>query len=198
MPRIFTVGHSNHDSTRFVELLLQHGVELAIDVRAQPYSAYATWFNREALESLLQRRGIAYRFEGATLGARPIDPACYVDGRVVYEQVSAQPTFAGALRRAVSDAELARTALVCAEGDPMVCHRSILLARRLTEGGADIAHILADGALETQEQLTQRLMRALELDQPDMFRTRDQQRAHAFEVQEERIAWRRDAVRGTS
>ena len=198
MPRIFTIGHSNHDSTRFVELLVQHGIELTIDVRAQPYSAYATWFNREALESLLQRQGIAYRFEGATLGARPIDPACYVDGRVLYERVAAQPTFATALQRAASDAERVPTALVCAEGDPLACHRGILLARLLTDAGLEVAHILADGTLEPQAHLAARLMRTLELDQPDMFRTRDQQRAHAFEVQEERIAWRRDAVRGTS
>ena len=198
MARIYTIGHSNHESGVFLALLERHRIELLIDVRAQPYSAYATWFNREALESLLQRRGIAYQFEGATLGARPADPACYSDGRVVYERVAAQPMFATALQRAASEAERTPTALICAEGDPMVCHRSILLARLLTDGGIDVAHILADGALETQEQLTHRLMRMLELDQPDMFRTPEQQRQLAYDLQEERIAWRRDAVRGTS
>lgn len=198
MSRIYTVGHSNHETAWFLKLLERHGVELVIDVRAQPYSAYATWFNREALQSLLQRRGIAYRFDGATLGARPTDPVCYSEGRVVYERVAAQPAFAEALDRTVADAERVATALLCAEGDPMVCHRGILLARALTNSEVCVAHILADGSLETQEQLTNRLMRVLELDQPDMFRTPEQQRSLAYEVQEERIAWRRDAVRGTS
>ena len=195
---ILTIGHSNHESELFLGMLEQHRIELVIDVRAQPYSAYATWFNREALQHLLQSRQIAYRFDGVTLGARPTDPACYVDGRVAYERVAAQPAFIEALNRAASDAQRVPTTLLCAEADPISCHRSVLLARRLTDDGVEVAHILADGRLETHDDLSQRLLCTLDLDQPDMFRSPTQQLQLAYDLQEHQIAWRRDAVRGTS
>ncbi len=198
MPRVYTVGHSNHQPDAFVALLLQHCIGLIIDVRAQPYSAYTTWFNREALEALLRRHGLAYQFAGVALGARPTDPACYAEGRVVYARVAAQPAFSEALHRAVADAERTPTALMCAEADPLSCHRGILLGRTLDAAGVDVVHIRADGALESQEQLVQRLMRERKLDQPDMFESPELRRERAYREQEQEIAWRLDARRGTS
>ena len=198
MPRVYTVGHSNHQPDAFVELLLQHHIGLVIDVRAQPYSAYTTWFNQEALAGLLQRYGVAYRFEGAALGARPTDPACYAEGRVMYARVAAQPAFAAALNCAVADAGRTPTVLMCAEADPLSCHRSILLGQTLDASGVDLVHIRADGALESQEQLSQRLMRERNLDQPNLFESPELRRERAYREQEQEIAWRLNARRGTS
>ena len=198
MPTVFTIGHSNHQPDTFVELLLQHRIGLVIDVRAQPYSAYTTWFNREAMAVLLQRHGVAYQFEGVALGARPTDPACYAEGRVVYARVAAQPAFSAAVNRAVAEADRTLTALMCAEADPLSCHRGILLGRTLDASSLEVAHIRADGSLESQEQLVQRLMRERKLDQPDLFESPELRRERAYREQEQEIAWRLDARRGTS
>ena len=195
---IYTVGHSNHQPDAFVELLLQHRIGLVIDVRAQPYSAYTTWFNREALAGLLRQHGVAYRFEGVALGARPTDPACYAEGRVVYARVAAQPAFSAAVTRATAAASGTPTTLMCAEADPLSCHRGILLGQTLDADSVEVAHIRTDGSLESQEQLTQRLLRVRGLDQPDMFEPPELRRQRAYREQEQQIAWRLDARRGTS
>jgi uncharacterized protein (DUF488 family) len=43
-----------------------------------------------------------------------------------------------------------RVAIMCAEKDPLDCHRCILVSPRLGERGIEVQHILSDGALETQ------------------------------------------------
>ena len=49
---ILTVGHSNHEEAAFLELLRGAGVELLVDVRANPRSRYPQ-FNRSALAASL-------------------------------------------------------------------------------------------------------------------------------------------------
>ncbi len=204
MTRLYTVGHSNYPLADFLDLLAQYEIALVIDVRAHPHARWATWFNREPLMRRLHAAGAAYRFEGQTLGARPNDPRAYTAaGRVSFAAVAAQPQFAAALSRAMRDAERQPTVLMCAEEDPLQCHRAILLARQLAERGCAVAHIRADGRLDSREHLEQRLLEAHGLHesiQPDLFapdslRTREQRLALAYEKQEAQRAWLRDGRR---
>jgi uncharacterized protein (DUF488 family) len=71
---IFTIGHSNHSSEEFLQLLQQHSVACLVDIRSQPYSRYNPQFNRETLAAALRSAGIRYSDFGATLGGRPDDP----------------------------------------------------------------------------------------------------------------------------
>jgi len=82
--RIFTIGHSTHGFTRFVELLKRHRVTAVADVRSMPCSRRQPQFNREDLRNSLKACGIAYVFLGKELGARSDDPTCYENGRVQY------------------------------------------------------------------------------------------------------------------
>jgi hypothetical protein len=82
-------------------------------------------------------------------GARRNDPNCYIDGRVVYDRIAATPAFGDGLRRVKEGAPSLRIALMCAECEPLDCHRTLLVVRHLIRQSVPIRHILVDGALET-------------------------------------------------
>jgi uncharacterized protein (DUF488 family) len=63
---VHTIGHSDHTTAAFVDLLRRHGITLVVDVRSQPYSRWAPQFNRETLARDLQDAGLAYHFIGDT------------------------------------------------------------------------------------------------------------------------------------
>jgi uncharacterized protein (DUF488 family) len=171
---ILTIGHSNHPIERFVALLQQHAVAAIADVRSVPYSRRHPQFSRETLARSLVAAGIAYRFLGDALGARPRDPACYTDGHADYDRIAARPEFAAGLAQVRAGAGRARMALMCAEREPLDCHRVMLVCRHLRTGPAQggdlaIAHILADGTLETQAALERRMVERLGLAPPPLL-----------------------------
>ena len=64
-----------------------------------------------------------------------------------------------------------RIALMCAEKEPVECHRTILVARHLANREIEIQHILATGELESQEDALRRLARAVKVPENDLFRS---------------------------
>jgi uncharacterized protein (DUF488 family) len=193
---IHTVGHSNHPVVRFIALLLQHQIATLVDVRSTPASRFNPQFNRKALAASLAEHDVAYEFLGVELGARTDDPACYIDGRVSYERLAATPQFRRGLERVRTLAAAGRTALMCAEHDPLDCHRNILVGWELRREGDSIAHILRDGRLESQEEADARLIARLKLDADDLFAGGQSERAaHAHAMQAMRIAYVRPAAR---
>jgi uncharacterized protein (DUF488 family) len=82
-----------------------------------------------------------------------------------------------------------RLALMCAEKDPLDCHRAILVARYVFALGVSVQHIHADGALESHPQVLDRLLRQLDLPEKDIFRSRDDVLLDAYKLQEARIAY---------
>lgn len=187
---VLTVGHSNRSELQLVELLRGHNVTAVVDVRSTPYSEWSPQFNRNAVAATLKEHDIAYSYLGGELGVRSDDPSCYEDGRVVYARLAATEQFRQGLRRVEKGARLHRLALMCAEQDPINCHRSILLAPELERLGVNVSHILhPDGELESQQALVRRLLELHDLGQPDMFRSDDQRRRAALVEQERRIAY---------
>lgn len=49
MNPLFTIGHSNHDFSRFLGLLKQHEIDVVADVRSRPFSRLS-WFCGPALK----------------------------------------------------------------------------------------------------------------------------------------------------
>jgi uncharacterized protein (DUF488 family) len=78
---------------------------------------------------------------------------------------------------------------MCAENDPLECHRGILVSRFLVARGTQVLHVHADGHIEPHCEAEQRLRRLMALAEPDLFRTEDQILADAYERQEARIAY---------
>ena len=155
---LFTIGHSNIPAGRFMALLYEAGVDAVADVRSTPHSRFFPWFSRKNLEARLAAEGMAYLPCGETLGGRPRDQSLYRDGIADYEAMAQQDEFRESVTRLQSDASRRRVCLMCAEREPLDCHRCLLVARALSQQGLSIGHILHDGAIEAHAVTEQRLM----------------------------------------
>jgi uncharacterized protein (DUF488 family) len=93
------------------------------------------------------------------------------------------------LDRVREGSEKFRLALMCAEREPLDCHRTILVAKHLSARGLKIQHIHGDGGLEWHTDAITRLIRMLKMPQADMFHSWDEIVEDAYKRQEERIAY---------
>ena len=86
--------------------------------------------------------------------------------------------------------------LMCAEREPLECHRCLLVARSLAERGLAVGHILYDGAIEAQAATERRLL-ALTGEDCDLFTPGQRERlATAYRQQAGAAAYRRPANSG--
>ena len=187
-PALYTIGHSNHEFPAFAELLRQHDIAAVVDVRSSPYSRFHSQFNREPLAAALADEGIDYLFLGEELGARRSEPQCYVENRVRYDLVGQLPLFLQGLGRLREEVARRRVALMCAEKDPLTCHRTILVCRNL-RSELTICHILEDGRLESHEEAEDRLLKRLKLPPGDMFDSKETFIEEAYNRQGDKMAF---------
>jgi uncharacterized protein (DUF488 family) len=189
MKELFTVGHSVHTVEEFLGMLKLHAINALCDVRSSPYSRYSPQFNRESLKENVLRQGIAYIYLGAELGPRSSDPSCYENGRVQYKRLAEKEIFQQGLARLRKGLETYRIALMCAEKDPLTCHRMLLVCRNLREENIHIRHILEDGSLEDNRDTEQRLMKQLKIDPADLFSSEEEQIRRAYDLQGNKVAY---------
>lgn len=157
-PVVFTIGHSNHPIERFLGLLRKAGVTALGDVRSVPFSRRWPQYSRPALEQTLRESGIAYVFLGAELGGKRDDPALLRDGRPDFDLIAATAAFDAGLDRVVAGARKHRICLMCAEKEPLDCHRFLLVSRHLAKREVEIRHLLADGSAEEHAAAERRLL----------------------------------------
>ena len=188
-PPLHTIGHSNHSLERFLELLKSHEIQSICDVRSHPYSQYCPHFNREALEFALKRLGIQYEYLGKELGGRTDDVRRQEAGKVVYSRLAKTELFQTGLHRLKNSMLEKRVALMCAEKDPLTCHRTILICRQLREEAQRISHILEDGETESQNEAEARLMKTLKIESPNLFYSDEELIEQAYDRQGEAIAY---------
>ncbi len=186
---VFTIGHSNHPIEKFIELLRLHRVDALADVRSAPASRFNPQFNKKPLAESLKQAGIAYVFLGRELGARSEDPATYENGRVQYRKLAATPLFRSGIERAEQGARKLRISLMCAEKDPLDCHRTLLVSRALERDQVAVTHILADGALESQHDAMRRLLKLESTGLGDMFDAEETLIELAVQRREEQVAY---------
>ena len=198
MLELLTIGHSIHSVERFVDLLKMHGVTALCDVRSSPYSRYTPQFNRELLKDELARHRIIYLYLGAELGPRSSDPTCYENGKVQYNRLAGKDLFQQGLGRLRKGMTTHRIALMCAEKDPLTCHRMLLICRNLRGDDIVISHILEDGSLEDNQDTERRLMKQLKIDPADLFSTEADQIQRAYDLQGEKVAYTLEEGQGTS
>lgn len=201
MEPVFTIGHSTHTVAEFLALLRQHGITAVGDVRSRPYSRQNPHFNRPEMERYLRDCGIGYIFLGNELGARSDDASCYEQGRVRYDRLARTELFQSGLARVREGMERYRLALMCAEKEPLECHRTILVSRHLDALGIEVRHILADGAIEPHAEALKRLATLLHMPETHLFLSPQELVVEAYLRQEERIAYVPDedetqAIRG--
>jgi uncharacterized protein (DUF488 family) len=176
MRSIRTIGHSNHPIERFMALLKAGGVERLIDVRSMPWSRRWPQFGRERLARSLAEAGIAYAWEGEALGGKPKAGGGYDDA-------AARPEFKDTIGRLIADSAGTTLCLMCAEKEPLDCHRTVLMSRRLAERGATIEHLLADGTVRPHAEIEEALLKKTG-GGTDLFEDRTIQLARAYQARE--------------
>ena len=189
---LFTIGHSTHQLEIFLELLRRHEVSVVADVRSAPYSRYCPQYNRGSIASSLKEHGIKYVFLGGELGARADDQSCYANGRVQYSRLAERQEFLEGIERLKKGVLNQRIALMCAERNPLECHRTLLVAQALDKEGLEVQHIHSDGQLERHRNAMDRLLDVVGLPHEDLFRTKEELLAEALARQEERFAHREE------
>src|SRR6202790_2166363 len=190
---LFSIGHSNIAAERFLALLRVVGVDTIADVRSTPFSRRFPWFSGKTLAATLTQHGMTYLAYGDALGGRPRDAGLYRDGVADYEAMARQPDFQVGLDRLLADAARSRVCLMCAEREPLDCHRCLLVARSLAERGLTIGHILHGGTVEPHAATEQRLL-ALTGASDDLFVTgQDERLAAAYRRRARAVAYRATA-----
>lgn len=174
MPKsLLTIGSSTLAWAEFTNRLERHEVGCIIDVRSFPRSRHPC-YNQAPMRTGLNRRGIAYIYLGDRLGGHVVDQAASYAHRITL------PEFREGIGEVVSIAKRCRPALLCAEGEPLDCHRAVVIARHLAQTGqADIGHILRDGHLEPHRDLEDRLLRRAGL-HADLFADRAERLSDAY------------------
>jgi len=153
MAEIFTIGHSNHDILEFLNLLKKHRIGVLVDVRSDPYSRYASQFNKAEFQHHVEAADIQYRYSGAYIGGKPKDTSLYTAaGKPDYDKLAQTEAFQTELKAIVELAKSKRVVLMCSEADPMSCHRERILAQTLRSWGVEVTHIMPDGSAAEVEQ----------------------------------------------
>ena len=171
-----------------------HHIGAIADVRSSPYSAWLPHFNRETLKEALSNAGIVYVFLGDELGARRRESEAYNDkGVAEYERIARLSAFQEGLNRVISGGARYRLALMCAEKDPLECHRAILVVKALRSRGVEVSHLLEDGRLETQQAAEDRLMKEEKVPADDLFESKEYLLERAYLRRGKKIAYQESA-----
>ena len=158
---LFTVGHSNLDFLPFVKLLKDCSVDLLIDVRSQPRSSRFPQFSQPGFDKMIEEAGIRYLFLGEELGGRPDDEDAYrQDGVVDYRARRKSYAFHAGVERVLNELQRASCALLCAEEDPLECHRFLMICPELVRMRIRPLHIRKGSQIESQEDAENRLLAA--------------------------------------
>ncbi len=186
---IYSIGYAAFSIGEFVNALLKHGINAIADVRSQPYSRFKPEFNRDNLRRVLRTHNIGYVFLGDECGARIGSSEYYVNGKVSFDLVKDDKGFQRGLRRLRKGAGKYRLAIMCAEKDPIMCHRTILICRNLRSPDIVIKHIIENGFIEDHSDTEKRLLRIHNLDRSDLYSTYGERLEEAYSRQGEKIAY---------
>ena len=170
---------------------------ISVDVRSRPESSRFPHFSRYELEGSLREAGISYLFLGEELGGRPDDPRVYrADGVVDYRKRRKSAALQDGLGRVKQELQTRTPALMCAEEDPIECHRFLMICPELLAAGIEPRHIRKSGRIESQRNAEDRLLRAHEFNAfagPSLFpEDREEILETAYSSQAEKFAFRAD------
>ncbi len=194
---LLTIGHSNLEPLPFLAALRQFDVSALCDVRSRPQSGRFPQFNQDVLAELAREVDIRYLFLGEELGGRPADPKLYrADGLVDYAACRKSFGFRQGIERILAELGNKRVALMCAEEDPLTCHRFLMICPDLVAAGVTPQHIRRGGALESQREAEDRLLDSQNLSGfsgASLFPAdRSAALEHAYQLQAEHCAFRAD------
>ena len=158
--QVFAIGHSNYPIEKLIDMLNQYNINCVVDIRETPYSRYNIQYNREDFCKTLRKEGFIYIYMGKEFGARRGSKESYNrEGFADFEKVSKEDKFKKGIERIKDGCKKGyKIALLGAMQDPIRCHRSILVGRRLNENGINVKYILHEGDVAEQEDIENQLL----------------------------------------
>ena len=134
--RVFTIGYENATVDEVLAALTKAGVEQVADIRAVAASR-RPGFAKSSLAANLASVGIGYHHLRALGTPKEGRDAAKKGDRATLERVYAGqlelPEAQAAAERLKQMIGEARTALLCFERDPAMCHRSLLIAAEMPD-----------------------------------------------------------------
>ncbi len=160
METVYTIGYTAFDLSDFIKVLKQYKISCLIDVRSIPKSSYYKDFDDTNLSILLKNNGILYRNYKQEFGARQENNKFYNDkGYLDFTAFSKSKQFNDGIDKIRKAQKMGYVVcLMCAEKDPINCHRTILIARNLDKQGFCVKHILSNKQSCDQKEIDKRLL----------------------------------------
>ncbi len=190
---LYSIGYATKPIEVFLAQLKQYRINAVADVRSVPFSKVFFDYHQDALRNTLHENGIRYVFLGQELGPRSKDPAHYDSNQQIrFDLLSQSELFQSGLSRLEKGWRNGWViALLCAEKDPVDCHRSLLIGRALqTRFQIDLQHITHTGELELQSDLDSRLTR-MHNTHNDLFCSAEEKIELAYAAQNRLKAYRK-------
>jgi len=194
---IYTVGHSTHEFSYFLELLSTCQIDCIIDVRSTPASGRNPQYNQGALRSNLRAEEIIYLHFGKEFGARqPSQSVQNDDGQVNFEKFRQTAAFQKGVNQLEEGLEKGyNIALMCSESSPLDCHRFSMISNFLVDKGFEVHHILKDKSLVSHEDMEIQMLKkyAKKLPKPSLFEpdiSEDDQVIAAYRLHNFDIGWK--------
>jgi uncharacterized protein (DUF488 family) len=158
---IYTIGHSTHSIDYFLKLLQNCWINCVVDVRSLAASRFNPQYNKKGLMEFLKNKGITYLHFAEEFGARQNDPELLDEsGRVDFIKMRKSERFKKGMERLQNGLSKGFSiALMCSESDPLECHRFGMISPALAGAGLDVKHIMKDGAVNSQLQMEQLLLK---------------------------------------
>jgi uncharacterized protein (DUF488 family) len=142
---VYAIGHSTRTIDEFIEILQAHAIATLVDIRTIPKSRHNPQFNEDELRRSLESRGITYMHFRELGGLRKAKKDSVNTGwknasfRGFADYLQTRE-FVSAIRKLMQLAKQGQVAIMCAEGNPFRCHRS-LVADALTVRKVRVLHI---------------------------------------------------------
>ena len=156
---IYTIGYTGFSLTDFLHTLKENKIQVVIDVRSSPFSERYPEYNRPNLDRTLQNNGIYYRNYAEEFGARQENPIYFTNGYLDFNKFSKSDSFQNGVKKIRNSLEKNYIiTFLCAEKDPIQCHRAILVSKAFSDLGYHVVHILPNGKRETQQDIEDRLL----------------------------------------
>lgn len=144
---LYTIGHSNRSLNALIALVSDTGIKTLVDVRATPHSSRYPHFSGDSLRRAADAAGVIYHWAGHQLGGRRAENpdsqhvALEDAGLRAYADYMDSTAFQTGAVQLINLTGHAPTAILCAERDPLYCHRS-LIADYLVLQGTRVVHLI--------------------------------------------------------
>ncbi len=144
--KVYTQGYQGKTIDDFIHHLVEHRVDVVLDVRYTPRSRKPGFSKGALREALMNDAGIEYRHIRAlgNLKSNRIRAKTVEECLALYEGQMA-PRWFEILQPLVKDYRGMSVCLVCFERDHRECHRSVVSGRLAVDYGCEVVHIGSGG-----------------------------------------------------